>query len=94
MLFYFAAATVCGDGDLRLVNGANQYEGRVEVCLNNQWGTICDDFWKLNSLNAQVTCRQLGFSDQGISTILTNNLNASQQFKPEMSAIDTSIHFR
>ena len=53
------------DGELRLVNGGTQFEGRLEVCLGDQWGTICDDFWKSNPLNAQVACRQLGFSNQG-----------------------------
>ena len=52
------------DGDLRLVNGGTQFEGRLEVCLGDQWGTICDDYWKSNPLNAQVACRQLGFSNQ------------------------------
>ena len=45
------------------MGGTNQYEGRVEVCWNEVWGTVCHDYW--SSQDAIVACRQLGFSTTG-----------------------------
>ena len=60
-------AVVCNNGDLRLMGGTNRYEGRVELCYNETWGTICDGFWSTNDAN--VACRQLGFADSGMKTL-------------------------
>ena len=45
------------------MGGSNQYEGRLEVCINDQWGTVCDDGW--SSIDATVVCKQLGYAITG-----------------------------
>ena len=53
----------CTEGDVVLLEGNSRLEGRVEVCKNNGWGTVCDDGW--SKADATVVCRQLGFSVAG-----------------------------
>ena len=48
------------EGDIRLANGRNKFEGRVEVCQDGQWKTVCDNGW--GNSEATVVCRRLGFS--------------------------------
>ena len=51
----------CETGDIRLRGGMTRYEGRVEICIDRVWGTVCDDFW--GTVDAAVACRQLGYSE-------------------------------
>ena len=54
----------CTEGEVRLIGGSNDREGRVEICLRDEWGTVCDVMWNTN--DAGVVCRQLGLSPTGI----------------------------
>ena len=45
---------------VRLSGRADPTRGRVEVFYNNTWGSLCDDY--LDSKDAAVICRMLGFS--------------------------------
>ncbi len=55
----------CNDGDVRLVpvSTENIFEGRVEVCYKEDYGTVCDQSFGIPE--AAVVCSQLGFSRQG-----------------------------
>ena len=55
----------CTDGDIRLVDGSTNYEGRVEICINKAWGTITYFYGSNNE--AQTVCNQLGYSATGKS---------------------------
>ena len=57
MAIWFIA---CTQGAIRLAGGSNDMEGRVEVCNNNEWGTVCSQGWDIN--DARVACWQAGFS--------------------------------
>ena len=62
-------SVVCCDGDVRLGNrtksGLTTFTGRVDVCLDGRWGTVCDD--NFSEVDAGVVCGQLGFYRSGKS---------------------------
>ena len=54
---------VCNDdGAVRLVGGT-VYQGRLEVCANGYWGTVCNDRFDINA--ARIVCLQLGIQENG-----------------------------
>ena len=61
----------CTEGDVRLVNGSTQYEGRVEICINRVWGTVCSRdsirSWRYSwdTFDSNVVCRQAGHMELG-----------------------------
>ena len=57
---------ICVQGAVRLNNGSAT-RGRVEVCNNDVWGTVCNDSW--TSVEARVVCAQLGLPTSGIGAV-------------------------
>jgi len=58
-----ATSNECRDGSIRLRGGSTARQGRVEICIEGRWGTVCDSSW--NSKDATVVCRQLGYPSLG-----------------------------
>ena len=38
----------CDYGVIRLRGGDTGFEGRAEICVDNKWGTVCDESWDVN----------------------------------------------
>ena len=47
------------ENDVRLVDGVTPADGRVEVCVDGFWGTLCQEKWGYRE--ARVVCRQLKY---------------------------------
>ena len=43
---------------VRLINGSNSFEGRVEVKVTGEWKSVCDTNWDKN--DAKTVCTMLG----------------------------------
>ena len=61
----------CTDGQVRLFGGSTEYEGTVEVCRNNAWGTIA--YYWIPDYTAQTICNQLGYTSPGFNVNSWNN---------------------
>ena len=57
----------CIDGTVRLRGSSVEYAGRVEICVETIWTSICNQRWDFN--DAKVVCRELGYSSYGITKI-------------------------
>ena len=53
----------CMTGDVRLIGGTAANEGRLEVCMNKVWGTVCGISW--GTADSKVACKQLGHQQLG-----------------------------
>ena len=52
---------MCTDGDLRFSGyNSDKYSGRLEVCVGEAWGSVCDDQW--DAIDAHISCKQKGIN--------------------------------
>ena len=71
-----AVPSNCSDGDVRLVGGATSNEGRVEICVNRMWGSVCrsTSSWSNDSYfgveEGRVVCHQLGHQELGANNVV------------------------
>lgn len=80
--------SACTEGDILLLNGSTplRSEGRVEMCTDNEYRSVCNLFF--DEREAQVICRQLEFSQPDTSksvfklilSIINNALNVIYSF--------------
>ena len=73
--FHPARGNECCDGSIQLGGSSLTGQGRVEICVEGSWGTVCDTYW--DSRDAAVVCRQLGYPPIGeyITLHCTSSLN-------------------
>ena len=54
----FINAAGCEANEMRLVDGPSSLRGRVELCVDGRWSTVCGQHWDI--FDARVVCNQLG----------------------------------
>lgn len=65
-------AIPCVAGTVRFSGGFSERNGRLEVCVNEEWATVCGK--KLTQKDAAKACVQAGFSKEGWFIYCTHTL--------------------
>ncbi|CAI8038225.1 Lysyl oxidase homolog 3A [Geodia barretti] len=86
-----SAETCDGEGSLRLVGWLEADAGRLEVCHNREWGTICVnqslDLWPHK--NAEVACRDIGYAG-ALNSLFHHTIPSDKRVREDS---DVPIHF-
>ena len=67
------AVANCTDGEVRLVDGPSTNKGRLEVCHNQAWTTVCNNGF--GTEESRVVCGQLGFQRYGNAVTVISHIN-------------------
>lgn len=68
LMLIFLISAACMEGNIRIADNSTHggsIWGRVEVCMDGRYGTICDDSW--DSEDSSVVCNQIGLSPYGMN---------------------------
>ena len=72
---FFCNLAICVEGEIRLVGGSTIREGRVEVCMDGRWGTVCGEGW--GDIQAGLICSTMGFPAQSKNIPQTTHTTAT-----------------
>ena len=73
----------CLEGDVRIRDGTHPSNGRVDVCKNGIWGSVCFSGWSDNE--AAVVCRHLGHDSNGTANLSYTRILVIVTFSPQDS---------
>ena len=89
----FTDEAECKEGEVRLVGGSVESEGRVEMCVNGRWGTVCaDSSW--DDTDAQTVCREMGLEGTFLAVHTDTCTCNFEQMKHKAHNTYTSIHVK
>ena len=92
---YTLVDDTCGEGEVRLVGGHSVKEGRVQMCHNQEWHSVCANNWSDSGTEAKVVCSQLGYTgDSGLyaCTFIAVLANFGRDQEVEISAWGDDRH--
>ena len=61
-MHFIIGETCREEGQVRLAGGSIPNEGRVEICIQGVWGSICRNSW--DDAESAIVCEQLGFQSE------------------------------
>ena len=80
----------CSNGDLRLRGGSTSNTGRLEICINGAWGSVCDSGGdSFTTAEAVVACRQMGLLQ--VEGKLQALINAVISISSSLSAVTHTV---